>query len=99
MIRLNGVVFVEGKEIYLEDFEIEIDENLKIPFDDFDEGCDYDCEDCYFDELEEDFEQDEFNESLDELLDVYSEALSESCICPECIREALVDFLNSFVEL
>lgn len=92
MIRLNGVVFVEGKEIYFEDFEIEIDENLKIPFDD----CD--CEDCEFCDYEDD-EQEQFNENLDTLLDVYTEALCESCICPECIRETLVDFLNSFVEL
>ena len=97
MIRLNGSLFIDGKEIYFEDFEIEIDEDLDIPFDDFDD--DYDCEDFYFDDFEEDAEQDEFNESLGELLDVYSEALSESCICPECIREALVDFLNSFMEI
>lgn len=98
MIRLNGSIFIDGQELYFEDFEIEVDENLDIPFDDFDEDCDCDCGDCYFDELEDDAQED-FNESLDELLDVYSEALSESCICPECIREALVDFLNSFAEL
>lgn len=98
MIRLNGSIFIAGEEVYFEDFEIEIDEDLDIPFDDFDEDYDYDdCEDCYFDELEND-DQDQFNENLEELLDVYSEAIGELC-CNECIRDALVDFLKSFMEI
>ncbi|MDD2496334.1 MAG: hypothetical protein PHE29_14240 [Tissierellia bacterium] len=81
-ITINGDVFFGGEEIYFEDFEVAVDEDLDIPFDDLDEEdytedcdleCDGNCYDCeYGDEDDEDDDDVEFDLIEDERFDDYS---------------------------
>lgn len=95
-IKLNGSVFFGGEEIYFEDFEISVDEDLDIPFDDIDEDdytedcdleCDGNCYDCeYGDETDDDDDDDvEFDLMEDERFEDY----------PERYIELLSDFVKS----
>ncbi len=98
-IILNGSIFIKGEEVYFEDFEIEVEEDLM--FDDFedeldfDDGdyCDGDCRYCYCCE-----DEDEFLNPLEELIEEYTELLSDECICPDCIREILTSFVNDLFD-
>ena len=94
-ITLNGSIFVGGEEVYFEDFEVEISGNLDLPFDDFDDEdyCDGDCEDCYCCE-----DEDEFLNPLEELIEEYTELLSDECICSDCIREILTSFVYDLID-
>lgn len=108
MIRLNGSIWVDDTEYFFEDFEVEIDEDLELPFDelieddfeefDFDEEdyCDGNREDCEFDEYEK---QEDFNAEFEFLLNLYTEILSEGCVCKDCIREILLEFLDDFWDI
>lgn len=100
MIRLNGSVWVDDVEIFFDNLEVELDEDLELPFDeliedDFDDEdyCDGDCEDCYCCE-----DEDEFLNPLEELIEEYTELLSDECICPDCIREILTSFVNDLFD-
>lgn len=112
MIRLNGSIWVDDVELFFEDFEIELDEDLELPFDelieddfeefDFDDEedcCDGNCEDCEFDEDDEnttvEFDLDD-DERFDSYTDDYKNFLSEyvrkiydTDFCPYCIAEVL----------
>lgn len=109
-ITLNGSIFINGEEIYFEDFDIAIDEDLDLPFDDFDCDieeyiedcedcgfCDFDCEDCEDDDEEGEFR--EFHNDLDDLLEIYTDIITEAHICPECITETLLDFLGDVLDI
>lgn len=109
MIRLNGSVFIDGEEIHFEDFEIEIDDDLEIPFDDFydddeDEYCHGYCEDCEDeDEFEIEFDLDD-NENFDEYTDTYKETLTryvhkvyESDLCPHCLAKLFDEFVDEVI--
>lgn len=107
MIILNGGMTVDGKEIYFEDLMIESENEVDVPFDflsdDEDDYCDGDCDECdCFDDDDEEEEDDElfnFTDSLDMLLDDYTELFMESCLCPECTKDLLLEFLGEFVDL
>lgn len=44
-IRLNGLVTINNEELFFEDFDIEISEDLDIPFDFLiDDEEEYDCD-------------------------------------------------------
>ena len=108
-IILNGSVFVGDEDMYFEDFEIEIEEELD-EFDDFD--CDFDCENCdiYEDEDDEDDEDDddyniimgltEFMEDLfdkreiEQMIDDYVDILENADGKRSYIREVLELFLS-----
>lgn len=99
MIKLNGYVCIDGKDMYFEDFEIEIEEELELPFDflidDEDDYCEGDCDDCeFFDE-----DEDELDDNVDALLEMYVDVLDDSCGCPECTKEILLDFIKDFVDI
>lgn len=112
MIRLNGSIFIDGVEIYLEDFEIEIDEDLETPFDDFDdddedEYCHGYCEDCDEcedeDEFEIEFDLDD-NENFDEYTDGYKDTLAkyvrkvyETDLCPHCLARLFDEFMDEVI--
>lgn len=86
IIRLNGGISINGSDdIYFDNLEIEIDEDIEVPFDDIDEDyseecaedCDGNCYDCEYgdDDLEDDEEDDsivEFDLDIDERFDDYS---------------------------
>ena len=82
-ITINGDVFFGGEEIYFEDFEVSVDEDLDTPFDDIDEedytedcalDCEGNCYDCeYGDEDDEDDDDVEFDLTEDERFEDYSE--------------------------
>lgn len=109
MIRLNGFVNVDGKDMFFEDFEIEIDEDLDLPFDyltDDEEDsycnvCNDDCEDCelYENDDKDNNDETDIDELVDALTDVYAEELSDSCLCPECVKDLLVEFIRDFIDL
>lgn len=89
VLILNGAVTINDDELYFEDFIVESEEELDLPFDFL-----IDDEDDYIQYQKEDFDQ-----VMDELLDGYSEILSETCACPECIKEILLEFLDDFIEM
>ncbi|MGJ0846621.1 hypothetical protein ACR77J_08025 [Tissierella praeacuta] len=96
-IILNGSVFVKGQEVYFEDFEIKVEEDLS--FDDFEDDfddedyCDEDCECC--DGCED---EDELLNPLEELIEEYTELLLDECICPDCIRGILTNFAYTLID-
>lgn len=109
-IKLNGYASILGEHAYFEDFEIEIDKDLDLPFDDYDCDideyiedcedcgfCDFDCEDCEDDDEEGEFR--EFHNDLGELLGIYTDIITEAHMCPECITEILMDFLSDVLDV
>lgn len=103
MIILNGGITVDGTEIYFDDLIIESGEDLDMPFDflidDEEDYCDEDCDDCECCEFDEDEKQEDFNAEFEFLLNLYTEILSESCVCKDCIREILLEFLDDFWDI
>ena len=103
-ITLNGSIFIGGEEVYFEDFDVEVNKDLDLPFDyltdEEEDYCDGDCEDCEFcdddeDDLEVEFDLDD-DERFDNYTDVYKNFLSEyvrkiygTDFCPYCIAEVL----------
>lgn len=95
MIILNGGITVDGTEIYFEDLMIESDSYIDLPFDFLiDDEEDYDC-DC--DDYDCDCDEDDLDENVDALLEIYADILRESCGCPECTKEILLDFVHDFI--
>lgn len=96
-ITLNGSVFIGGEEIYFEDFTIESEEELDLPFDfltdDEEDYCHGYCEDCDFCDDEEEFLLD----PLEKLVEEYTELLSDECICPDCISGILTSFVYELI--
>ena len=95
MIILNGAITVDGTEVYFDDLIIESGEDLDMPFDflidDEEDYCD-DCEYC-------DDDEDELDDNVDALLEMYADILDESCGCIECTKEILLDFIKDFVDI
>lgn len=102
-ITLNGSIFIDSKEVYFEDFDVEINEDLDLPFDfltdDEEDYCVGDCEDCEFCE-NEDEDKIEFDLDDDERFDSYSQdykyflsehvrKIYDTDFCPHCIAEIL----------
>ena len=104
MIRLNGSIWVDDVEYFFDNLEVEIDEDLELPFDEFEDFdfddeedyCDGDCECCEFDKDEK---QENFNAEFEFLLNLYTEILSEGCVCKDCIRDILLEFLDDFWDI
>lgn len=86
-IRLNGSVWVDDTEILFDNLEIEVDEDLELPFDELDEDdfeefdfyedddedyCDGNCEYCNDCDSEDDLEV-EFDLDDDERFDNYTD--------------------------
>lgn len=103
-IKLNGSVFFGGEEIYFEDFEISVDEDLDIPFDDIDEDdytedcdleCDGNCYDCeYGDETDDD---DDSLNPLEKLIEEYAEFLVDENLCIDCVKNVLENFVYELI--
>lgn len=105
MIRLNGSIWVDDVELLFDNLEVEIDEDLELPFDELDEDdfdfdfddeedyCDEDCETC---KLDEDISIDEL---VDVLTDTYVEILNEGYLCDECTKQTLTYMIHDFVDL
>lgn len=100
-IILNGSMFINDKEVYFEDFEIDegIDEceNVKEEFD-FADECDInkyieDCEDCGFCDLEQ-FELDDF---MDDIVEDYTDIIWEMGDTAEDVNEMLLNFLKEIL--
>lgn len=102
-IKLNGSVFFGGEEIYFEDFEISVDEDLDIPFDDIDEDdytedCDLECDgNCYDCEYGDETDDDEDLNPLEKLIEEYTEILSDECVCTDCIKSILQNFVYELI--
>lgn len=99
-ITLNGSVFLNGsEEVYFEDFEINLDEEL--PFDDVDEyceECDGDCENCEYNE-DDDYIDENGDNPLNKLIDKYVEILADGCTCKDCLTEILSGFVDEIIDL
>lgn len=107
MIRLNGLVYLDGDEYFFEDFEVEGFEDAEkaerdLPFDflidDEDDYCDGNCELCDCCDDEEDNEETDFDEIVDELTSIYAEILDDVCECFDCRKSALTDLIKDFVD-
>lgn len=100
IVRLNGFMAVNNDEYFFEDLEIEIDEDeINCDIEEYIMGCD-ECDFCdCFDNEEDEEELFNFTDSLDMLLDDYTELFMESCLCPECTKDLLLEFLDEFVDL
>lgn len=63
--------------------------------------CNDDCEDCGLYDSDDRYNDDEIDidELVDALTDVYAEELSDSCLCPECVKDLLVEFIRDFIDL
>ena len=99
MIKLNGLMIVNDDEYIFEDFTIEMEEELDLPFDYLtDEEEDYygyDCEDC--DCCDEDEDECEDLNPLEKLIEEYAEILSEECVCVDCIKGILENFVYDLI--
>lgn len=97
---INGAMYIDGKEVLFDDLQItEYEEDIEFDIDECDiedyiEGCD-DCEFC-----DCDCEDDEYDveESLDELIDDYTEVLLELGDCPDCVRNILAGLISEILE-
>ena len=102
MIRLNGTVWVNDDEYIFDDFEVKMSEDsedLGLPFDFFvDDEEDY-CDDCVECDCFENDDDDDIDELVDTLTDVYAEELSDLCLCNECVKDLLKEFLQDFIDL
>lgn len=107
-IKLNGSVFVAGEEIYFEDFEVAVDEDLPvyqfeeddddIDEDDYTEDCDLECDgNCYDCEYgDEDDEDDDLN-PLEKLIEEYVEFLVDEHLCIDCVKNVLENFVYELI--
>lgn len=95
-ITLNGSVFLNGsEEVYFEDFEINLDEEL--PFTDVDDYYEEnDVEDYLYDD--EDIDENGDN-PLNKLIDKYVEILADGCTCKDCLTEILGGFVDEIIDL
>ncbi len=100
-IRLNGGLSIDDIELYFDDLEIEIKEDVEegIEFDV--DKCDINnyiesCEDCGFCDCEDD--EYDVEESLDELIDDYTEVLLELGDCPDCVRNILAGLISEILD-
>lgn len=106
-ITLNGSIFIGGEEVYLEDFEVEINKKLDLPFDyladNEEDYCDGDCDycDCYDDdedEIEFDLDDDElfdnYTDDYKNLLSKYVRKIYNTDFCPNCIADVLNIFYD-----
>lgn len=111
-ITLNGSLWVNDEEYFFDNIDVEVDKMLDLPFDDYDCDidkyiedcedcgfCDFDCEGCDIDDEDEEGEFREFHNDLDDLLEIYTDIITESHICPECITEILLDFLSDVLDI
>ena len=110
MIKLNGYACIDGKDMYFEDFEIEI---IEDGFDCEIEEYEMDCDECGFCDLdEEDYDEefwgddedyedyeDDLDDNVDALLEMYADILGEGCGCEECQKEILANFLRDAINL
>lgn len=88
MITINGDIYITNYNQSLDEL---IGDELDMPFSDidWDETLCEDCDDC------DDFEAD----AIEDLIDEYVELLTESCLCPDCIKSIIVDLLMDFSTL
>lgn len=107
MIKLNGLVIVNNDEMYFQDFTIETDEELDLPFDYLtDEEEDYydcDCDDCDCydddeDEIEFDLDDDErfdnYTDDFKSFLSKYVRKVYDTDFCPYCIADIFSSFYD-----
>lgn len=99
MIKLNGLMFIDGREVYCDNLEVSFEEELDLPFDyltdDEEDYYDCDCEDC--DCCDEDEDECEDLNPLEKLIEEYAEILSEECVCVDCIKGILENFVYDLI--
>ena len=98
-ITLNGSVFLSGgEEVYFEDLEVEIDEEL--PFDDIDDYYEENALDYNKEFYGDDEDIDENGDNpLNKLVDKYVEILEGGCTCKDCLTAILSGFVEEIIDL
>lgn len=102
-LLLNGTLYLNGDEVFCEDLLVETDaEELEFEFEEVQDGRSQ-LEEALMREFDnlyiEDFCEDYISEDgIEAMIDDYAEAIFESDLCFECVRDILSAMVDELIE-